>query len=235
MREVPQEEAVVANPRYEKSITVVTLFFAAILGFGLNHILEAEHIKPHGIIADHRWGFFLVAVLIFLRFLTGSANHLWLEYVKYPRVPRFRFRLNLDDVLFTWDLAWLTVFGCLGVAICYAKNENTFFLLTALLLAAALIWSLLDWEFRRRRWRSEIGNWAPTWITLNVIQLVVVLWCWLLGFLGSLLGYWLTALVMDRALSLRLLIVGFVSAAVLAVDFYEQLKQLAKPPPASAP
>jgi hypothetical protein len=243
--EEPQEEAGPQNPRYLESIRVVTTLFAAILGFGLNHILEAEHTEPaRSVIAHHRWGFFLIALFIFLRFLTGSANHLWLEYVKDPRVDRPRFGLNPDDILFTVDLAWLTLFGCLGVAMCYAKNEDTFFLLTSGLLTAALIWSLLDWFFRRRQWRLEIGNWGPTWIVLNLIHLFVVLAAWLAGYLGTislvakgdgalgLLGYWLTTLFMDRALGVRLAIVGFVSAALLAYDFYRQLRQLAKPPPA---
>jgi len=235
---VPAQQAAVpeqANPRYLQSITVVTLFFAALLGFGLNHLLETEHTEKGSIIADHRWGFFFVAVFIFLRFLTGSANHLWLEYVSDPRDDR----LKMDDVLFTWDLAWLTLLGCLGVAMCYSKEGYTFFIYTASLLLAALIWSILDWDFRRRQWRWAIGDWAPTWILLNAIQLGFVLCGLLAGYLESLgpglLGSWLTALAMDRALGLRLLIVGFVSAVILAIDFYQQLRHLAEPPPPSPP
>jgi hypothetical protein len=258
----PQEEAL----RYKQSITVVTLFFAALLGFGLNHILETEHTEPdRSVIAHHRWGFFFVAVFIFLRYLTGSANHLWLEYVKYPRVPRTRFGLNQDDILFTWDLAWLTLFGCFGVAMCYSKNENTFFFLTALLLSAALIWSLSDVFFRWLEWRSEIGDWAPTWIVLNLFQLSAVIWvwkpCWVL--LSIFLQPWqLSAVIwvwkawgapllsqpwlllpqwlppwcviawsvgpVDRAVSYRLVDLAIISALTLAVDFYAQLRQLAK-------
>jgi hypothetical protein len=167
-----------ANPRYLQSITVVTLFFAALLGFGLNHILEAEHTEKGSIIAHHRWEFFFVAVFIFVRFLTGSANHLWLEYVKNPREdPETWFGLNQDYILFTVDLATLTIFGCLGVAMCYSENENTFFIYTASLLGTALFWSVLDW-YRRRHWREEIGNWSPPWIWLNLIQLYAVIWVW---------------------------------------------------------
>src|SRR5215204_4171125 len=61
--EEPQEEAGPQNPRYLESIRVVTTLFAAILGFGLNHILEAEHTEPaRSVIAHHRWGFFLIAL-----------------------------------------------------------------------------------------------------------------------------------------------------------------------------
>jgi hypothetical protein len=258
------------NPRYLQSITVVTLFFAALLGFGLNHLLETEHTEKGSIIADHRWGVFFVAVFIFLRFLTGSANHLWLEYVNDPRDDRRK----MDDVLFTWDLAWLTLLGCLGVAMCYSKEGYTFFIYTASLLLAALIWSILDWYSRRRQWRRGRGDWAHTWrahtwILLNAIQLYFVLCGLLAGYLEThtwrahtwillnaiqlcfvlcgllagcleslgegLLGSWLTTLAMDRALGLRLLIVGFVSAVILAIDFYQQLRQLAKPPPPPPP
>jgi hypothetical protein len=239
------------NPRYLQSITVVTLFFAALLGFGLNHLLETEHTEKGSIIADHRWGVFFVAVFIFLRFLTGSANHLWLEYVRDPRVDRsWWFELNQDDVLFTWDLAWLTLFGYFGVAMCYSKNDHTFFWYTAGLLGAAFIWSVLDLYLRHLQWRRDIGGWAHRWIWLNFVQLLFVGIVGLLaGYLKcldqlestirlvgagdsalGLLGNWLTALFMDRALALRLLIIGFVSAAILATDFYRQLRQLANPP-----
>jgi uncharacterized alkaline shock family protein YloU len=57
-REPAEDRPVPHSPRYEQSIIAVTLFFAALLGFGLNHILETEHTARGSVIADHRWGFF---------------------------------------------------------------------------------------------------------------------------------------------------------------------------------
>jgi hypothetical protein len=81
-------------PRYEPSIRAVTVFFAAVLGFGLKHLLDTDYTQKTADIYTYKWLFFLVAVFIFLRFLTGSANHLWLEYQKSER----------DDVMFIVNL-----------------------------------------------------------------------------------------------------------------------------------
>jgi hypothetical protein len=65
--------------RFENCVRSILAFFAALIGFGLKHILDADP-KAYGDIVAHRWQYFLVAVLLFLRFFIGSANHLWLRH-----------------------------------------------------------------------------------------------------------------------------------------------------------
>ncbi len=60
--------------RYEQSIRTITAFFAVLLGFGIKKLLDS------GVeLGGDKWPCFILSVLLFLRYLLGSANHLWLE------------------------------------------------------------------------------------------------------------------------------------------------------------
>jgi len=160
-----QGERVPYYPRYEPSIRVVTVFFAAVLGFGLKHLLDT--VKKDSLeIYTHKWLFFLVAVFIFLRFLTGSANNLWLEHQKYKRVERRRELAKLlswltrDDVQVTFSLSWLTFFGLLGVYLCYAGTAREFFWRTVYLLSATFLGSMFQVLWSSANLSRPIGNGA---------------------------------------------------------------------------
>jgi hypothetical protein len=56
--------------RFENCVRSILAFFAALIGFGLKHILDADP-KAYGDIVAHRWQYFLVAVLLFLIFFIG--------------------------------------------------------------------------------------------------------------------------------------------------------------------
>src|SRR5438046_919236 len=104
--------------RYEQSVRVFTVFFSALMGFALKRILENPAFSTLG---NDRWACFLLALMLFLRFLFGSANHLWEEYVKTPPDGKARnFML--------WDLFWLTGFGFLALQICYSNTVQQFLL-----------------------------------------------------------------------------------------------------------
>jgi hypothetical protein len=192
-----------------------------------------------------------VAVFIFLRLLTGSANHLWLEYAKYDRGD-YRGR----DLLFTLDVASLTLFGCFGVAICYSQTADRFFYWTYWFLILAFGWSIYDlvrnMMSRARQRKSEIGTWALMWMGLNVVQLAAVIWVregwgaqhfiqpwlWLQQWCVQpwlwLQPPWCVVCrsvgAVDGALCYRLVGLAMVSAVILGVDFYWQLRQLTKRP-----
>lgn len=103
-------------PRYKESIRVFTVFFAAVLGFGLKHLLDLHtklakqpvEIFSHNWV-PYKWLFFLVATFIFLRFLTASANLLWFEYQREERDYGWR-----DNFLVIASFSWLTIFACFG-------------------------------------------------------------------------------------------------------------------------
>src|SRR5437879_4207317 len=62
--------------RYDQSIRVITAFFAALLGFGLKNLLDNKSLP-----SDMPAPCFILSVLLFLRFILGSANHYWYDYV----------------------------------------------------------------------------------------------------------------------------------------------------------
>jgi hypothetical protein len=228
-------------PRYEPSIRVLIVFFAAVLGFGLKNLLDTPPAKNpvweiplyKGVpweIYTHKWLLFLVATFIFLRFLTGSANHLWLEFQKYEidyrpqddgQKSEIDYRPQNDGLLLV-GFFWVTLFGCLGAFLCYAGNPSQFFGRAVILLSATLLGSGSQWLWRARGRTSPIGQWGDWWTLVNGIQLVAVVVLWCTGVLG---WSWGT----------RLLFLAFVSVVILIVDFYWQLMQVAKGRPQQEP
>jgi hypothetical protein len=203
--------------RYDQSIRVVTTFFAAVLGFGLKHMLDTAKTVNAEALYTYKWQFFVVTVLIFLRFLTGPANHLWLQYVKFQTYYRY------PNFLVATDLLWLTVFACFGVAICYMNTPDGFFWRTFLLLAAAVASMIWDSALRIFGLRKPVGQWAGFWIALNVVQILILIVLWQVPFGGTI------------GLGGRLSLLAAASFVLLAVDFRWQLKQLAEGAPPRPP
>jgi hypothetical protein len=204
--------------RYTESIRVFTVFFAAVLGFGLKRLLDQG--PP-----SYKWLFFLVATFIFLRFLTSAANHLWLEYQRDDRDYGF-----LDDLFVMVLFSWLTVFGVLGAYLCYADKPPQFFWRATILLIAAFaasviqvgwfggtwIWKKIKQGGQRER---QTGQWVWGWFVGNTFQLA----CVVVLMKGCFGGTW----------GARLVFLAIISAFVLICDFYWQLSQLTRPRPAA--
>jgi hypothetical protein len=117
---------------------------------------------------------------------------------------------------------WITLFGCLGAYLCYAGGPLQFFWRAFFLLLATVVGSTSQWLAYEVGWTSPIGRWGDWWTLVNGTQLaaVVVLWqtdvlCW--------------------SWSTRLLFLAIVSGVILIVDFYWQLKQVAKERPRREP
>lgn len=161
--------------RYEQSIRVITTFFAALLGLGLKNLLDPEAFNP----ANARWPCFLMSVFLFLRFLLGSNNHLWFEFVRPdldrskglnepPYVPPSRGRV-INDFIF------LVVLGLLGVAICYSTSLDEFLDGNLLLTGVGLAWVVGYWIVGRMKEKSiQEGDWNY-WGPLNLVQFASVL------------------------------------------------------------
>jgi hypothetical protein len=67
---------------FRKLRSVDPCFFAALIGFGLKHILDANP-SAYGDIVVHRWQYFLVSVFLFLRFFLGSLITFGLSILSY--------------------------------------------------------------------------------------------------------------------------------------------------------
>jgi hypothetical protein len=145
--------------RYEQSIRVITTFFAALLGLGLKNLLDPKAFNP----ANARWPCFLMSVFLFLRFLLGSNNHLWFEFVRPdldrsrrsdepPYVPPPRGRV-INDFVF------LIVFGLFGVAICYSTTLDEFLDGNLLLTGVGFGWVVVYWIVGWIKEKSIQGEW----------------------------------------------------------------------------
>jgi hypothetical protein len=152
--------------RYEQSIRVITTFFAALLGLGLKNLLDPKFSPENA-----RVPCFVMSVFLFLRFLLGSNNHLWFEFVKpdlTPSEPHIAFRGRILN-----DFAFLIVFGLIGVAICYSSNVDEFLKRNLVLTAVGFLWVFVYAGLGRSpKWQSK-GDWSH-WRWVNVIQFLSV-------------------------------------------------------------
>ncbi len=165
----------------DSTIRVVTTFFAALVGFGLKRILDegiVDSNDPRSVngggailnwlfrnteVAIVDWLSFILAVLLFLKFIIGSANHLYVEHIKNPPT-------NAHNVLVILELSSLTTYGIFATAMCYAGTPASFFWLACCLLSAAILWAILDILVRITFARSRAGNWWY-FLLLNPVQL----------------------------------------------------------------
>ena len=154
--------------RYAQSIIASRNFFAILIGLSLQHILDTERNLDDPIYLN-RWPLFLIGTLLFLRFLIGSANHLWKEYIRRPGTTSSQGR-----VLF--DLGFLTLFGALGVVAFYQASVSSFLIWVGVISVSALMWGLIDQCCRPNSdWRF--------WLWINLAQsgaiiLTLILTCY---------------------------------------------------------
>jgi hypothetical protein len=194
-----------APKRYDPSIRVFIVFFAAVLGFGLKHLLDLDIKKD----VPYKWLFFLVATFIFLRFLTAAQNNLWLEYLKYGRVYS-----RQDDFYVGVGFFWITVFGCLGAFLCYAETPQAFFKRACILLSVTLLGSAIQWLWAILGRTDPKGEWGWWFSLVNGTQLTAVLGFWGIG------AWW--------GWTWGLCFLAAANLAILVADFSWQLKQVAK-------
>lgn len=184
--------------RYEATIRVVTAFFAALIGFGLKQLLDVRY-KPDMELAAYWLPCFITAVSLFLRFITGSANHLWLEYVKNDPSLKWSFSI---------DILFLVILGIIAPLICYSDSLSQFLYLSALLSLAAFAWGLIAPRVEKRK---EEGDWR-NWLLIDILQGGYFVFAWLLG----------PVAVAWNALTYNFLIwlACVVSVTALLADFY---------------
>jgi hypothetical protein len=199
--------------RYEQCIRVITAFFAVLLGFGLKKLLDTT-----SELERDRWPCLILCSLFFLRYLLGSANHLWYEFVRPDpaEIPR---------TAMMGDFGFLIIFGILGLVICYSTNIVDFLFWNLVLVATATCGALL-YTFRGPLMvkGKQGGDWN-FWLPINALQALIILIAWLLhnsGVQGR--CEWL-----DWDYALTTLIVVYI--VLLGIDFYLQLGVLEKDNP----
>jgi hypothetical protein len=139
-----------ALKRYEQSVRVVTALFATLLGFGLKQILDNFPDKSTQVPC------FLMALMLFLRFLLGSANQSWSDYVK-PDAGEVPEKVITRGPMVT-DFVFLLIFGLLGSMICYSTSFRAFMERMLVFNLVAVAWCLI--YIRRDPRRSVFDDWV---------------------------------------------------------------------------
>jgi uncharacterized membrane protein len=133
--------------QHESTLRVCTVFFSALTGFALARFFRVDSILPE----VSRWPCFAAALLLFLRFLFGSANHLWYELVRPAAEPRAK-RCELF-----WHLSCLIVIGVLAVYICDSDSVSKFLWRNLWFGIAGVVFNGVTDRFTGRKW---VGEWA---------------------------------------------------------------------------
>lgn len=210
--------------RYEQAIRVVTAFFSVLLGFGLKRLLDSSSFSPGTLVPC-----FLMSVFIFLRFLLGSANHMWFEFVRLDLAQDSKYKARRGQVLN--DFGFLVVFGLIGMAICYSNNLEEFLERNLLLTFTGLIWvgiyALVGVVVGAKNRQGPIprGNWGY-WGWVNLVQFLAVVVVYLV------VAQWPSSLL-SPGWPWPLAILVVVYLFVLIYDLVKQLEILEKDIPAT--
>lgn len=209
--------------RYEQSIRVITGFFAVLLGFGLKKLLDAPSFDP----ANARWPCFLMSVFLFLRFLLGSNNHMWVEFVSDDRGPTIGSKVSHKQVLN--DFLFLVLFGLIGMGICYSTTLDEFLSLNLLFTGAAFVWAMVHAGISRRagkKMRPPIGDWSYwRWVNLAQFFSILVVKYVIIPCKCGAIPWW-PSFFPGPAWDWSVLILVVVYLVIFAWDFLEQLKIL---------
>jgi hypothetical protein len=213
--------------RYENAVRVITAFFAVLLGFGLKRLLDSTTFSPPNAL----WPCFFLSVLLFLRFLLGSTNHMWFEFVRPDLKQDSSFNASRTQLLN--DFLFLVAFGLIGVGICYSQDLEQFLQLNLLLAGVGLTWvvayaaaGVFTRKVLKRNDAISKGQWGY-WGWINLIQFAAVLTvkCLIIPADWGTVPWW-PALLPGDAWDISLLLLTLVYLVLLIVDVAFQLKNL---------
>lgn len=159
---------------YEQSVRMVHWFFGALIALSLNHLFRDQR-QSFGVDA---WPALLLCTFLFLRYLIGSANHMWYEYA-------IKKSENLTARLLR-DFIFVIVYAFLAVRITDAADIRQLIFCQCVLLAVGVAWTATDkfLTFLRSSWkkqrRSLRGRW-DFWLVINILQLLSALVVFLFG------------------------------------------------------
>jgi hypothetical protein len=210
--------------RYEQSIRVITAFFAVLLGLGLKNLLDPKAFGPE----NARWPCFLMSVFLFLRFLLGSNNHLWLEFIhpdnrkvhctKVDGTKVNGFKVCRFQIL--KDFFFLIIFGLLGMGICYSTTVDKFLDGNLWLTGIALGWVFINFLVGR----GKRGKWG-FWLEVNLAQFfsVLVVHCFVIPRHWGTIPCWLSFVLPGAAWDWSLFILVLVYVVIFTWDVSRQL------------
>ena len=204
------------TPGYEKSLKIASWFFTFLVSLSLINVLGRDATQTPTPFYVNRGLFFVIGSLLFLRYLTGSAVHLWFEYLRLER--------NLDKNAFQRDFYFLLIFGSLGLFAFYQNTIDNFLFGTIALVGSALLWGGWNWQ------KNRTSPWNY-WIFINGIQIIVLFFAYLLNknnpmHFSSLsnLGFLPDALSWFAGLSVWLTTVVLIFVVCLVVDIWMQIR-----------
>jgi hypothetical protein len=148
-----------SHTEYEPTSRVCTVFFSALIGFALNGLLQQKDVE----IAAYRWPCFILSLLLFLRILFGSANHIWYQTIR-PKARNPACHLALF-----WDLSCLICFGLFAIFICGATEIKLFLqgmIEVGIFGTVIAVVNLI---------RSSVRSWSCKWLLINIIQCVTTI------------------------------------------------------------
>src|SRR5205814_1785482 len=142
---------------------------------GLKRLLDEHSFVPE----NAQWPCFFMSVFLFLRFLLGSSNHMWFEFVRPDLAQDSAFCAPRSQILN--DFLFLVMFGLIGMAICYSTTLDQFLRLNLLLTGIGIVWVMLYTSIgvvRRKLFKRgdpiPRGKWSY-WGWINLVQFCSVL------------------------------------------------------------
>src|SRR5438093_509310 len=126
---------------YEQSIRIITAFFLVLVGLAVKYVIEPKKIPG----PELRWAFFFLSIFLFMRYLLGSANHLWYEYIKDDPT-------QVDHRSLSKDFAFLILFGVMAVVITFSQTLEEFLGWNAVLVGIAILWSWKSYTSSKADW-----------------------------------------------------------------------------------
>lgn len=215
--------------RYEQSVRVITAFFSVLLGLGLKNFLDPKMFGPE----NARWPCFLMSVFLFLRFLLGSNNHMWVEYVRPDRQEGPDAEENISHIhhiQIFFDFFFLVVFGLIGVSVCYSTTADQFLDGNLRLTGMALGWASFYRVLGLARGLPS-GKWAY-WFWVNLVQFscILIICSLVIPLNWGVIPYWLSVFLPGPAWNWSLFILVLVYFGVFTWDFLTQLKILKEGP-----
>jgi hypothetical protein len=192
-------------------IQSVVAFYAAVIGFGLQNLLNptvSEPNDPHKLLLQNGWVCFLILASLALRLITGASIHLVVEHTGSRASPD-----RIGGVLL--DVLTLMVFAPLLLQAAYATSVKTFFCWLCITILGSLLWfpinqlwspsrSRKDWAFF---WRNDLIHLVGTVIAFAIFCMNPGL-TWYDWSPGLLLCFALTAVVTAIDLRDQIRVVG---------------------------
>ena len=198
---------------YEQCARAAVTFFSLLVGLAIKHFLDHAIRSDNPVLQHNRWIYFGIGVFIFLRYVIGSTNHLWQEYVRHATVKPSHFN---KETWFLIDLSFLMIFGLLGI---FAFSQTTVFKMHLWLFIYSFIGVM--WTAVNNLFRDPNNPWK-FWGFVNGSQGVLLI----LSYLGH--TFWPFSIICQWDIWLFLLFLG--TLGLFYWDLSYQLKNLSDLP-----